>query len=76
VQCQAAIESSEVLNQYSGNVILDGKGEGRIEFLVWFAAINEDFRYRRTAIGAPGPNVYIAEEITENTFTVAGASRE
>ena len=50
----AAIESSEVLNQYSGNLVLDGKGEGQVEFPEWFAAINEDFRYQLTAVGAPG----------------------
>jgi len=68
----AAIESSEVLNQYSGNVVLDGEGKGRVEFPDWFAAINEDFRYQLTAIGAPGPNLYIAEEMQGNTFTIAG----
>jgi hypothetical protein len=68
----AAIESSEVLNQYSGNVVLDDKGEGRVEFPDWFAAINVDFRYQLTAIGAPGPNLYIAEEITDKSFTIAG----
>ena len=68
----AAIESSEVLNQYSGNVVLDDKGEGRVEFPDWFAAINEDFRYQLTAIGAPGPNLYVSEEIKDNSFTIAG----
>ncbi len=68
----AAIESSEVLNQYSGNVVLDDKGEGRVEFPAWFAAINEDFRYQLTAIGAPGPNLYVSEEIKDNSFTIAG----
>jgi hypothetical protein len=67
----AAIESSEVLNQYSGNVILDDKGEGRVEFPAWFAAINEDFRYQLTAVGAPGPNLYVSEEIKDNSFTIA-----
>ncbi len=68
----AAIESSEVLNQYSGNVVLDDKGEGRVEFPAWFAAINEDFRYQLTAIGAPGPNLYVSDEIKDNSFTIAG----
>ncbi|HWY55258.1 MAG TPA: hypothetical protein VNZ03_12390 [Terriglobales bacterium] len=68
----AAIESSEVLNQYSGNAVLDGEGKGRVEFPAWFAAINDDFRYQLTAIGAPGPNLYVAEEIQGNSFTIAG----
>jgi hypothetical protein len=61
------------VNQYSGNAVLDDKGEGRVEFPEWFAAINEDFRYQLTAIGAPGPNLYIAKEITGNDgFTISG----
>ena len=68
----AAIESSEVLNQYSGNVVLDDNGEGRVEFPTWFAAINEDFRYQLTAIGAPGPSLYVSEEMKDNSFTIAG----
>ena len=68
----AAIESSEVLNQYSGNVVLDDTGEGRVEFPTWFAAINEDFRYQLTAIGAPGPSLYVSEEMKDNSFNIAG----
>jgi hypothetical protein len=68
----AAIESSEVLNQYSGKVVLDNKGEARVKFPAWFGAINEDFRYQLTAIGAPGPNLYVAEEIKDNSFVIAG----
>ena len=70
----AAIESSEVLNQYSGNVVLDDKGEARVGFPEWFAAINVDFRYQLTAVGAPGPNLYVAEEVKDNTFKIAGGT--
>jgi hypothetical protein len=70
----ASIESSEVLNQYSGNVVLDDKGEARVEFPAWFAAINTDFRYQLTAIGAPGPNLYVAEEVVDNAFKIAGGA--
>jgi hypothetical protein len=68
----ASIESSEVLNQYSGNVVLDARGEARVEFPAWFGAINEDFRYQLTAIGAPGPNLYVAEKVRDNSFKIAG----
>jgi hypothetical protein len=70
----AAIESSEVLNQYSGNLVLDGNGEGQVAFPKWFAAINEDFRYQLTAIGAPGPNLHIAKEMEGSGFTVGGGA--
>ena len=29
-------------------------------------------RYQLTAIGAPGPNLYIAEEVADNHFKIAG----
>ena len=43
----------------------------------WFAALNKDFRYQLTAIGAPGPNLHIEEEIHINSnnnsiFKIAG----
>jgi hypothetical protein len=68
----AAIESSEVLNQYSGNVVLDGNGEGQVEFPEWFPAINVDFRYQLTAVGAPAPGLYVAKEIVDRSFTISG----
>jgi hypothetical protein len=35
----------------------------------WFGALNKDFRYQLTAIGAPGPNLHIAEEISDADTT-------
>jgi hypothetical protein len=52
-------------NVYDGVVVLDGKGKAEIDLPDWFGALNKDFRYQLTAIGAPGPNLYIAEEISE-----------
>jgi len=40
----------------------------------WFQALNRDFRYQLTAIGAPGPNLYIAEKIKDNRFKIAGGA--
>jgi hypothetical protein len=54
-------------NVYDGVVALDYKGEADIELPNWFSALNKDFRYQLTAIGAPGPNLYIAEEISDST---------
>jgi len=67
-----SIESSEVLNQYSGNVTLDVNGEAWVELPEWFPAINTDFRYQLTPIGAPAPNLHIAQEIEGNRFKIAG----
>ena len=60
----AAIESSEVLNLYSGNIVLDASGEAIIQLPAWFEVVNKDFRYQLTSIGAPGRDLYIAEEVS------------
>jgi hypothetical protein len=70
----AAIESSEVLNVYSGNVKLDQNGEATVQMPEWFQAINRDFRYSLTPVGAPNSGLYIAEEVTNNHFKIAGGT--
>ncbi len=66
------VESPDMMNVYNGNVVLDGKGEARIILPDYFEALNRDFRYQLTAIGAPAPDLYIAREISGNRFTIAG----
>jgi hypothetical protein len=61
----SSVESPDMKNLYDGVVALDNNGEAEIELPNWFSALNKDFRYQLTAIGAPGPNLYIAEEISE-----------
>jgi hypothetical protein len=61
------VESPDMKNVYDGVVMLDNKGKAEIELPNWFGALNKDFRYQLTAIGAPGPNLYIAEEISDKT---------
>jgi hypothetical protein len=56
-------------NVYDGVVTLDDKGEAKIELPDWFGALNKDFRYQLTAIGDSGPNLYIAEEISDGVNT-------
>jgi hypothetical protein len=68
----SCIESSERLNTYSGNVILDENGEATVEFPDWFEAINTDFRYQLTAIGGPSPTLHIAEKMKNNRFKIGG----
>ena len=50
------------------------KGEASVELPLWFEALNQEFRYQLTSIGAPGPNLYIAEEISERRFKIAGGT--
>jgi hypothetical protein len=68
----AAVESSEVLNTYSGNVFLDRSGAAEVELPAWFEAINADVRYQLTAVGAPAPALHVAEEVAGNRFRIAG----
>ena len=68
------VESPDMMNVYNGNIVLDGKGEAVVTLPDWFGALNRDFRYQLTAIGAPGPNLYVAEEISNNRFKIAGGT--
>jgi hypothetical protein len=65
--CHSFVESPDMKNVYDGVVVLDRKGKAEIELPDWFGALNKDFRYQLTAIGAPGPNLYIAEEISDTS---------
>ena len=68
-----AVESPQVQNMYNGTIILDAKGEAVVTLPDYFSAVNSgEFQYQLTAIGAPMPNLYIAEEITDNHFKIAG----
>jgi len=68
----ASIESSEMKNLYDGVVTLDAQGKGTVSVPHWFEALNKDFRYQLTAIGAPAPGLYVAEELGNHQFKVAG----
>ncbi|HKQ74784.1 MAG TPA: hypothetical protein VJ810_13915 [Blastocatellia bacterium] len=70
----AAIESSEALNVYSGNARLDQNGEAVVKMPEWFQAINKDFRYSLTPIGASASGLYISEELEGNRFKIAGGA--
>jgi hypothetical protein len=61
-----------MMNVYNGNATLDAKGEATVTLPDWFEALNREFRYQLTAIGAPGPNLYVAEEVKNNHFRIAG----
>lgn len=68
------VESPDMMNIYNGNITLDRNGEAWVELPAWFEALNKDFHYQLTAIGVPGPNLYIAQKISNNRFKIAGGS--
>jgi hypothetical protein len=40
----------------------------------WFDALNKSFQYQLTAIGAPGPGLFIKEKVHDNCFKIAGGA--
>jgi hypothetical protein len=68
------VESPDMMNVYNGNVLLDENGEAWVEMPEWFEALNRDFRYQLTPIGAPAPNLYINRKISNNRFKIAGGN--
>ncbi len=68
----ASIESSEMLNVYSGNATLGPTGSAVVELPDWMEAENGDFRYQLTALGTPQPGLFISRRIENHRFTIAG----
>ena len=68
----SCVESPDMMNVYNGNVVLDNSGYAWVELPGYFETLNRDFRYQLTPVGAPGPNLHIAEEISQNRFKIGG----
>ncbi|HOZ09145.1 MAG TPA: hypothetical protein PKW75_12745, partial [candidate division Zixibacteria bacterium] len=68
------VESPDMMNVYNGNVVLDGAGEATVSLPDYFEVLNRDFRYQLTAIGAPAPNLHVAEKINGGRFRIAGGA--
>lgn len=66
----AAIESNEVLNAYSGNVVTDANGKATVQLPDYFEAINKDFRYQLTVIGSFAQAI-VSKEVINNRFEIA-----
>jgi len=67
-------EGPEPYNIYQGTAVLDQNGSGLASLPDYFEAINRDFHYQLTSIGAPSPNLHVAAEIENNTFLIAGGA--
>ena len=59
-------------NVYDGIASLDANGVAWVELPEWFEALNRDFRYQLTALGVPAPGLFIASEVQNNRFEIAG----
>jgi len=67
------VESPDMKNIYDGVVTLNEDGTATVTMPSYFDALNTEFRYQLTCIGGYAP-VYIAEEISERQFSIAGGS--
>jgi hypothetical protein len=65
----ASVESSEMMNIYTGNVTTDGTGSATVRLPKWFESLNGDFRYQLTAIGQFAQAI-VANEINQNQFSI------
>jgi len=66
----ASVESSELMNIYTGNVVTDKFGLAIVQLPDWFQAENGDFRYQLTTIGRDA-HAWVAEEVANNQFKIA-----
>jgi hypothetical protein len=60
-------------NVYDGVVTADLSGEADVELPRYFDALNKEFRYQLTPVGAPAPDLHVKKELTRNRFTISGA---
>jgi hypothetical protein len=65
------VESPDMKNMYDCMAVLDAAGEAWVTLPDYFEALNKDFRYQLTPIGAAFVP-YVAEEVAGNRFKIAG----
>jgi hypothetical protein len=63
------VESPDMMDIYNGNVVTDAKGYATVTMPAWFEALNGDFRYQLTTVGAFS-QAMIAQEITAGKFRI------
>jgi hypothetical protein len=68
------VESPDMKNIYDGVAAADPSGEAIVELPTYFDALNKDFRYQLTPIGAPAPTLHVKEELVGNRFSLGGAN--
>ena len=67
-----SIESNEVLNIYRGTITCDAQGMATVTLPDYVNAINIDFSYQLTPIGAYA-GLFIGKKIENGSFVIAGA---
>lgn len=67
------VESPDMKNIYDGVAFLDAQGQAVVELPQYFEALNGEYRYQLTCIGAYSP-VYISQKIANNRFVISGGT--
>lgn len=65
------VESPDMMNIYNGNNITDNQGKAIVKLPSYFEALNMDFRYQLTVIGATFSQAIISKEVEENAFEIS-----
>jgi hypothetical protein len=68
----SCVEAPEMLNVYRGNVTLDANGRATVRMPGYFRALNRDYSYQLTPVGAEAPGLNISRKIERNSFGIAG----
>src|SRR5579863_1897152 len=66
----SAVESSERMNIYTGNVTTDGRGDATVQLPEWFESENGDFRYQLTVIGQFAQAI-VGKKIENHQFSIS-----
>jgi hypothetical protein len=65
----SSVESSEMMNIYTGNVVTDELGLATVKLPDWFEAENTDFRYQLTVVGQFAQAI-IKDKIADGQFRI------
>jgi hypothetical protein len=68
----AGMVADEQMIEVSGNALLGPDGRAEIPIPAWFPEAAGTFRYQLTPLGSPAPGLYVAAEIQNGHFEIAG----
>ena len=64
------VESPDMMNIYNGNIVTDASGKATVQLPDYFEALNMEFRYQLTVIGA-FEQAIVNKEVSNNQFEIA-----
>ena len=64
------VESPDMMNIYNGNIVTDASGKATVQLPDYFEALNMEFRYQLTVIGAFAQAI-VNKEVSNNKFEIA-----